>query len=70
MVKVMVNKARTCDKLFEETGVEEDHINAAIRKLALQNDKDVMQLVQENMEKINQKAKNAGVDGPSFSGNM
>ena len=53
MMKIMVTKARTCDELFETTGVEQDHLRAAIFKLELTNDEEFIQLVQENDEIIN-----------------
>ena len=42
-----------CDELFDTTGVEQDHLRAAIFKLELTNDEEFIQLVQENDEIIN-----------------
>ena len=42
MMKIMMQKARASDQLFEETGVEEDQLNAAIQKLGLQYDYEFM----------------------------
>lgn len=35
MMKMMVQQSRSNDKLFDETGVEEDQLNACILKLDL-----------------------------------
>ena len=35
---IMLLRAEAADQLFEETGVEEDQLNAAIYKLRLQTD--------------------------------
>ena len=44
MMKIALGKARACDQLFEQTGVEEDHLNAVIHKLEAENDQEVMEL--------------------------
>lgn len=71
MMKIALSKARACDQLFEQTGVEEDHLNAVIRTLEEENDQEVMELKSENMEKMSEamlkwKAKNAGLYGTSL----
>lgn len=68
MMKVMVQKARTADQFYEETGFEEDQLNAAIQKLGLQYDYDFMQMVQDNMNEIKRKAQQAGIDPASLPG--
>ena len=45
MMKMMVQQSRSNDKLFENTGVEEDQLNACILKLDLQKDPEFLQLV-------------------------
>ena len=44
-MKLMINKAKSYDQLFEQTGVEEDQFNLSIRKLALQKDPEVMLMI-------------------------
>ena len=49
MKKIMVNQAKAQDKLFNETGVEEQQLNSSIQALNLQQDPEFMAMVQENM---------------------
>ena len=56
MMRVMVEKAKANDQLFEETGVEEDQLDAAIQKLGLQYDLEFMQLMKDNILAVRKKA--------------
>lgn len=40
MMKVMVSQAKASDKLWEQTGVEEEHLNSSIQLNDLQQDKE------------------------------
>ena len=69
-MKIMVQKARANDQIFEETGIEEEQLGAAIQKLGLQYDYEFMQLINDNMQKVKKKAEDAGVDPSAFGGIM
>jgi len=38
MVKAVVQQAKSCDRLFDETGVEEEQLLYSIEKLGLDRD--------------------------------
>ena len=63
MMKMMVQQAKAVDKLFNETGVEEEQLNQSIQTLNLQQDPEFNQLVQQNMQKVMMKAQQAQVGG-------
>lgn len=52
MQKIMLNQAKAQDTLFNETGIEEQQLNASIQALNLQQDPEFMAMVQENMMKM------------------
>lgn len=59
MMKMMVQQAKASDKLFNQTGVEEEVLNQSIQTLNLQQDPEFMELVQRNMQKVMMKAQQA-----------
>jgi len=59
MMKMMVQQAKSSDKLFERIGIEEDELNNSIVKLNLQQDPEFMKLVNDNMQKVMAKAQQA-----------
>jgi len=59
MMKMMVQQAKASDKLFNQTGVEEEQLNHSIQTLDLQKDPEFMDLVQRNMQKVMMKAQQA-----------
>lgn len=46
-MKIMVQKAKAADQLFEDTGVEEDQLSAAIQELDLQYDLEFISLAND-----------------------
>ena len=66
MMKMQVNKYKSSDELFEETGVDDDQLNVCIQKLNLEKDPEFLQLAQDNMREVMQKAQAAG--GPGMGG--
>ena len=67
MNKIVVNKAKTDDMLFEKTGIETEQLNAAIQKHNLQFDAQFMKLATDNMMKVKKKTEEAGIEGPLFN---
>lgn len=72
MQKIMVSQARAQDALFNETGIEEQLLNASIQALNLQQDPEFMALVHENMMKMVKKMQEAegGMGGGPMGGMM
>ena len=68
MMKMVVAQAQTSDKLFLETGVEEDHLNHSISSLNLQEDAEFQHLVKANMEAVMKKVNQNGAQGQGPGG--
>ena len=56
MVKAVVQQAKSCDKLYEKTGVEEEQLLYSIEKLGLDRDQEFIQVMSEYMNKARTKA--------------
>ena len=71
-MKMMVQQAKAQDKLWEQTGEEEDKLNQSISKHNLQQDPIFMKMVQDNMAKVMAKAQTAqgGAGGGGMGGGM
>jgi hypothetical protein len=59
MVKAVVQQAKSCDKLFEKTGVEEEQLLYSIEKLRLDTDQEFISVMTEYMNKARTKAQQA-----------
>ncbi len=59
MMKMMVQQAKSSDKLYNMNGVEEEQLNNSIVQLNLQNDPEFVHLVNANMQKVMMKAQQA-----------
>ena len=56
MFIVVLEQCRSSDKAFFETGIDEDSLTAAMEKHKLQNDPEFKKILQEYMQKIQEKA--------------
>ena len=63
MMKMVVAQAQASDKLFLDTGVEEDQLNKSIQTLNLQEDPEFQYLVKANMEAVMKKMNPGGAGG-------
>lgn len=63
MMKMVVAQAQASDKLFLDTGVEEDQLNKSIQQLNLQEDPEFQYLVKANMEAVMKKMNPGGAGG-------
>ena len=59
MMKAMVQQSRAQDKLWKETGIEEDQVLYSIEQLELEKDSEFQQMLQENIRKTMEKAQHA-----------
>ena len=63
MMKMVVAQAQASDKLFLDTGVEEEHLNHSITSLNLQEDAEFQHLIKANMEAVMKKMYPNGAQG-------
>ena len=63
MMKMVVAQAQASDKLFLDTGVEEEHLNHSITSLNLQEDAEFQHLIKANMEAVMKKMNPNGAQG-------
>ena len=59
MMKAMVQQSRAQDKLWKDTGIEEDQLLFSIEQLELEKDFEFQQMLQENIRKTMEKAQHA-----------